>query len=266
MYQGNVMTTFSFILITAVAYIIVHIDIVSGTVDNLSPATCNTCCQNGMHGIPGQHGLPGSKGDPGVKGEKGEPGDIPKELQGVGSPGPKGSMGSPGKVGPSGSRGPRGPRGPGGPGGLPGQKGQKGDTPVVPLGRKSAFTVVNNRDKILTNGDNLTDWDQLITNIGRDFNKNTGTFTCRVPGVYAFMFSCMKFSGVDGPVCRLKHNDRVIVGAWVGRDDQYHQTTNGATLNLAAGDQVWIHISHSGTLHSNHHRFVSFSGYLLFEE
>ena len=238
----------------------------SDPMEDTSSSTCKGCCQNGMHGIPGQHGLPGSKGDPGVKGEKGEPGQSLESVTG-GAPGPKGSMGWPGKIGP---RGPSGPVGPEGPRGLDGQKGEKGDTPpalnVRPT-QKSAFTAVNTADKTVNNGDVLRNWDEIITNKGNDFDKTTGKFTCRVPGTYAFMFSCIKFSGNDGPVCRLRHNDRVVVGVYVGNADQFHQTTNGATLDLATGDEVWVAISHhGGTLNSNVHRYVSFTGYLLFED
>ncbi|XP_072021891.1 complement C1q tumor necrosis factor-related protein 4-like [Amphiura filiformis] len=265
-----IMAVFSFLCITSVFYVIFNGSIVSSAtmntepLENQSPTACSTCCQNGIHGIPGQHGLPGSKGDPGVKGQKGESGEI---IAASGPAGPKGSMGWPGKSGPKGAVGPVGPEGLRGSVGQKGAKGEVPDVPVVPPRQKSAFTAVNTQDKAVSDGDVLANWDEVITNKGNDFDKNTGKFTCRVPGTYAFMFSCLKWSGVDGPVCRLTKNGGAVVGVYVGTADQFHQTTNGATLDLVTGDKVWIAIAHhDGTINSNGHRYVSFSGYLLFED
>ena len=226
--------------------------------DPNNPPACTACCQSGIPGIPGQHGLPGSKGDPGVKGDKGEPSDLTARAEA--QPGPKGSMGTPGKVGPVGPVGPIGPRG------GTGSKGQKGEPALIPQPQKSAFTAVNIEDKVVSVGDVLR-WDQVVTNRGDDFDQTSGKFTCRVPGTYAFMFTCMKWGGNDGPVCHLKKNGAIVVGAYVGSADQYHHVSNGATLDLLAGDKVWVEIAHhEGTINSNGHKYVSFSGHLLFAD
>ncbi|XP_072033199.1 uncharacterized protein [Amphiura filiformis] len=269
------MAVFSFICITTVFYVIFHCGgIVSSQtthepVENHSPSI-NTCFQNGIPGIPGQHGLPGSRGDPGVKGDKGdscqsdgrakgEKGEQGEILEAQSSPCSKGNMGTPGKVGPQGPVGAEGPRG-----GL-GSKGEKGEPCVAPPKQKSAFTAVNTQDKIVSVGDVLGNWDNLVTNKGNDFDQTSGKFTCSVPGTYAFMFSCGYAGGGTGPVCFLNINGETVVGIFT-RTAQRDQVSNGATLDLAVGEEVWISIGYqAGTVSSNHYKYTTFSGYLLFE-
>ena len=269
--------------------------------------SCNSCCQGPVGpqgnpgipgvGIPGSHGtngLPGSVGQKGEPGEsiKGEPGASIKGVAGIkgepglgekGECGDAGPRGSPGKVGPVGERGLDGERGlpgakgerglpgakgerslPGAKGerGVPGSKGEQGSNAVT---RQSAFTAVKTSGQ--TFGTNLITFQTIITNIGNDFGTSTNKFTCRVPGVYVFMFNINADHDTADTVVYLMKNDEQIVGAVRDHQTDYSQQDNGvsgsAVLSLTVGDQVWLKLS-SGDADSGA-KGTNFSGYLLYE-
>ncbi|KFW84974.1 Complement C1q subcomponent subunit C, partial [Manacus vitellinus] len=96
----------------------------------------------------GRDGLKGAKGEPGPKGMKGEPG----------------SPGLPGKKGPS---------------GLPGPAGDPGVQSAFSVTRQTKEHPLRNVPVI---------FNHVITNTNHDYNTTTGKFTCKLPGLYYFVF------------------------------------------------------------------------------
>ncbi|NXW88658.1 C1QC protein, partial [Alopecoenas beccarii] len=122
----------------------------------------------GTPGLPGMPGMPGKDGRDGLKGAKGEPGEP----------------GSPGVPGKSGFIGPPGP--PGDPGimGLPGEPGVPG---IYKQKHQSAFSVT--RQTIQPPSKDVpVVFNHVITNTNDDYDTTTGKFTCRLPGLYYFVF------------------------------------------------------------------------------
>ncbi|NXX50552.1 C1QC protein, partial [Tricholaema leucomelas] len=122
----------------------------------------------GIPGLPGMPGLPGKDGRDGLKGAKGEPGEP-------GTPGPSGKPG---------------PRGFGGPPGVPGPMGTPG-APGMPGSYRhkfqSAFSVTRQtREHPVKNVPVV--FNHAITNTNHDYNTTSGRFTCRLPGLYYFVF------------------------------------------------------------------------------
>ncbi|XP_072023523.1 uncharacterized protein [Amphiura filiformis] len=269
------------------AFILFSSMIIRGTSQTMETSTCNSCCQGpigpqgqpGLPGVPGSHGtngLPGgfgqkgeagiglkgdsgSRGDPGVRGEAGQKGE----------PGEDGVRGLPGKVGPSGQIGPQGPTGVGGQGppGIAGMKGERGMPGQSAVTRKSAFTAIKNNGQTGSVND-VVSFQQLVTDVGNDFDTSTGKFTCHVPGVYFFMFSFnTEYGSVDTGVGLVK-NDEVLVGAFIDAQGSDDQIGNGAVAHLVVGDQMWLKFLTNGQVHYHDvaYRLSTFTGYLMYED
>ncbi len=246
---------------------------------------CNTCCQ-GPSGLPGIPGSSGHNGLPGRDGIKGDKGDIGSPGVGdIGPSGPRGPVGEkgeiggiglrglPGKVGPRGERGDAGIDGTNGFDGSKGQKGAagaRGDKGDSGRTRRSAFTATKESDQTGDVDDVLT-FQRVETNIGSDFNLGTSKFTCEVPGVYWFTFTICNNQATHDPKISLVKNGSYINKIYFhNADDQskVSQLTNGAVLQLEAGDQIWLEFHHlSGQrVHGNSNRLTTFSGFLLYED
>ncbi|XP_033107930.1 complement C1q tumor necrosis factor-related protein 3-like [Anneissia japonica] len=192
------------------------------------PYTCNMCCQgpsgqNGFPGVPGTPGGGGQAGAPGNRGDRGETGALGKkgEPGNNGLKGDKGSEGSPGKQGPVGQLG------------VKGNSGSKGEPGFV---RKSAFTAL--RTTSIQETESAISFTSMKFNIGEDFNKTNGRFTCSVSGVYYFMLSFESYNGVS-PYVKIRLNGNEIIYIRTGATG-YEHYSSGVTLLLNVGDQVWL--------------------------
>ncbi|NXP82541.1 C1QC protein, partial [Ramphastos sulfuratus] len=122
----------------------------------------------GIPGLPGIPGMPGKDGRDGLKGPKGEPGEP-------------GIPGLPGKSGPTGYHGPSGVPGPMGSPGEPGMPGSYRHK------FQSAFSVTRQTKEYPLKNLPVV-FNHVITNTNHDYNTTTGRFTCRLPGLYYFVF------------------------------------------------------------------------------
>ena len=213
-----------------------------------------------IKGEPGASikGEAGIKGEPGL-GEKGERGDT----------GPRGSPGKVGPVGPQGIGeqglvGERGLHGTKGERGVPGSKGEQGSNAVT---RQSAFTAVRTISTEQAGTDVVIAFNEIITNIGNDFSTSTNKFTCRVPGVYVFMFNINTDHDSINTMVNLVKNGQNIVGAVRDYQTDYSGQDSGvsgsAVLSLTNGDQVWVKLKQGEV--SSDEKATNFSGYLLYE-
>lgn len=113
-----------------------------------------------------------------------------------------GTKGEPGRTGKPGPRGPPGEPGPPGPRGPPGYTGiggtartdTSGETGSAMGGAKIAFYVgLKNPHE----GYEVLRFDDIVTNLGNQYDPSTGKFTCHVSGIYYFTYHVLMRGG-DG--------------------------------------------------------------------
>ena len=241
-----------------------------GTPDSGNPAAsvCQTCCQGpaAVPGIPGMPGHPGPYGPKGDVGPTGQKGDMGRGQKGdMGEPGAPGNTGPKGDdgIGLPGKTGPRGPPGLDGPTGATGVKGQKGEQGETPVDSSIAFTVVRTSlSSISSDHSTRLSFEGTETLLpGTNFDLETGTFTCDIPGVYVFMFSVNRYPGYSLYVHLFKNNDGIVTGR--GGSASLHQQVSGsAVLVLQRGDTVYLNMY--GRAYSDTScNYTSFSGFLL---
>ena len=110
-------------------------------------------------------------------------------------------------------------------------------------------------------------FDIVVLNIGNAYNENTGEFTAPVAGVYSISYEVQADGscGTDVMWIRLYLNGGTVASS----ASEYGGSGGTAvTLQLAAGDVVWVAISsvsscvytHDGNTNAN-----KFSGHLLYQ-
>uniref|UniRef100_A0AC11D589 Complement C1q A chain n=1 Tax=Ovis aries TaxID=9940 RepID=A0AC11D589_SHEEP len=208
-------------------------------------------------GINGSAGIPGRPGRPGLKGEQGEPG-APAIQTGI--RGLKGDQGDPGPPGSPGRMGYPGPSGPMGPPGLPGLKGTKGTPGNIKDQPRPAFSAV--RPNPLTR-DNVVVFGEVITNPQGHFDKDTGKFTCQVPGFYYFVFHTSHTSNL----CVLLYRNGFKVATFCDHMTSSKQVSSGGVLlRLQEGQQVWLAVNDYNGMVGTEGSDSIFSGFLLFPD
>ncbi|XP_038071815.1 collagen alpha-1(X) chain-like [Patiria miniata] len=225
---------------------------------------CYSCCQHGTPGVPGIPAVPAPQGPMGPKGELGTPGEVGLK----GDKGDKGSVGTPGAPGETGEQ-VVGQPGQQGPAGLSGSKGEKGDPgPTGPMGQQGesaanasqvAFTVAR-ITRYSASGGRLI-FDETVFDEGANFDLSAGTFTCAVPGIYAFMFSVLKTHDSNSIYVSLYKNTERTVTV---HDNTlgYHQLSSSSVMSLVPDDQVYLLLN--GAVHGTTANFTSFTGFLLY--
>lgn len=126
-----------------------------------------------------------------------------------GKPGRQGKPGLPGPLGPPGPPGPPGEPGPPGPMGPPGNKNHTERPDIFALGERTAtgmgtaiytmgprvafYAGLRNPQE----GYEVLRFDDIVTNIGNNYDGSTGKFVCKVPGTYFFTYNVLMRGG-DG--------------------------------------------------------------------
>ncbi|XP_033101923.1 caprin-2-like [Anneissia japonica] len=100
-------------------------------------------------------------------------------------------------------------------------------------------------------------------NIGSDFDKDNGKFTCRVPGVYFFMFSVLSFVP-SLPYVKMILNGHIIASAHRNDPKFNDQISSGATVELNVGDQVWLQNQRTRHYGDSDHPFI-FTGFMIYD-
>ncbi|NWV72705.1 C1QC protein, partial [Dasyornis broadbenti] len=195
----------------------------------------------GAPGLPGMPGMPGRDGRDGLKGAKGEPGDP--GLSGFpGKPGPPGYAGPPGNSGLMGMAGPPG---------LPGSSKQK---------QRSAFSVTRQTSQYPLKNVPVV-FNHVITNTNDDYDTSTGKFTCRLPGLYYFVFH----SSHTANLCVILHKNQRRMASFCDHKTNSMQVSSGGTLlRLAAKDEVWLGVNDYNGMVGIANSDSIFSGFLLF--
>ncbi|XP_071957233.1 uncharacterized protein [Antedon mediterranea] len=238
----------------------------------------------GNNGNHGNEGIAGPPGPPGIKGPKGEIGVEGRcGISGLdGFPGVVGYRGEQGHVGPRGptgpkgkpgDRGPVGPQGEDGTIGFPGKPGTQGPkgipgtfTTTNAVNRQyRAFSVALNNNIVANDGDMVIIWEHEFSNIGGDFDMETGVFNVTVSGSYFFTFHVSKTSRQTYPHVQLvKNGENVISAIDYGPNDSDDSSGNSVILTLRKGDVIWMVLHGERELSSNPYKFTTFSGFLIF--
>ncbi|XP_062867388.1 complement C1q subcomponent subunit A [Trichomycterus rosablanca] len=225
---------------------------------------CQDTCRL-QDGKPGEPGVPGRDGWHGQKGEKGEPG-LQVELSKEVLIGFKGDRGDSGPVGPPGLEGFSGEIGPPGPAGPPGSSGSPGSLSGRSLdASKAAFSVVRTTSDRPKYNTPIT-FNKILTNVNQDFDPHKGYFTCKIPGVYYFVFHSVS----DGDLCLRLCSDKSAVKLHFCDFNQSKASqvlSGGVVFELAKGNRVWIEPfqnSVGGTEKNQMAGVNVFNGFLLF--
>ncbi|XP_029989289.1 complement C1q subcomponent subunit C-like isoform X2 [Sphaeramia orbicularis] len=237
----------------------------------LSTGQCDVSCK-GQDGHPGARGDPGRDGWPGAKGEKGE--------TAVMDDGPvntaarlwlKGEMGSRGLWGPMGPKGYRGDVGTPGHHGNPGPPGPDG----LKLGQNtgllqhahSAFSVIRTSNIYPPYRQNVT-YQETVVNRPVDFNTATGHFTCRIPGVYYFVFHSVAKVSICLYIASNALENKL---GFCDYNRNYDQVlSGGVVLQLTVGQKVWLESFRDqqpdSATRDDRDKQIIFSGFLLFSD
>lgn len=118
--------------------------------------------------------------------------------------GPQGKPGRPGKPGPPGPPGEPGPPGPAGP---PGDRADQGRTGILGLGGNGAISTATYSTvprvafyaglKNPHEGYEILKFDDVVTNLGNNYDGISGKFICSIPGTYFFIYHVLMRGG-DG--------------------------------------------------------------------
>ncbi|XP_030731306.2 collagen alpha-1(X) chain [Globicephala melas] len=209
----------------------------------------------GIAGIPGLPGAPGKDGHDGLPGPKGEPG-IPAIP---GTRGPKGQKGDPGTPGYPGKNGPMGTPGiPGDPGNM-GPPGDPGDEGRYKQNHQSVFTVTRQTVQFPA-PNSLVKFNSVITNPQGDYDTNTGKFTCKVPGLYYFVY----YTSHTANLCVQLYRNGVKVTTFCDHMTNTKQVSSGSVLlRMKVGEQVWLAVNDYNGMVGTEGSDSVFSGFLL---
>ncbi|KAL2078315.1 hypothetical protein ACEWY4_026000 [Coilia grayii] len=195
------------------------------------------------------HGLPGKPGRPGKPGPPGPPGE----------PGPPGPMGPPGQRGDSGSGGDRT-----GILTLGGRTGGIGAATYSTVPRVAFYAGLRNPQE----GYDILKFDDIVTNLGGNYDGASGKFVCKIPGTYFFTYNVLMRGG-DGTSmwADLLKNVQVRASAIAQDQDQsYDYASNSVVLHLDAGDEVYIKLDGGKAHGGNSNKYSTFSGFILFAD
>ncbi|XP_043911053.1 C1q-related factor [Protopterus annectens] len=191
-----------------------------------------------------------------VQGPQGKPGRPGKP----GPPGPPGEPGPPGPVGPPGEKGEPGKPGPSGPGG----NGAISTATYTTVPRVAFYAGLKNPHE----GYEILKFDDVVTNLGNNYDATTGKFTCNIPGTYFFIYHVLMRGG-DGTSmwADLCKNGQVRASAIAQDADQnYDYASNSVILHLDAGDEVFIKLDGGKAHGGNNNKYSTFSGFIIYAD
>lgn len=106
-------------------------------------------------------------------------------------------------------------------------------------------------------------FERSLTNLGGGWGRSGSTFTCPISGTYHFSWSALSSSNRELRLALVRSGEEVAA-SWADRDG-YQTASGSATLNLRAGDSVWLEVEEGEVYEPSHSRrgYASFNGYRL---
>ncbi|XP_078497515.1 C1q-related factor [Lissotriton helveticus] len=194
-----------------------------------------------------------------VQGPQGKPGRPGKP----GPPGPPGEPGPPGPMGPPGERGELGKVGPPGYPGI-GSNGAISTATYTTVPRVAFYAGLKNPHE----GYEILKFDDIVTNLGNNYDAATGKFMCNIPGTYFFTYHILMRGG-DGTSmwADLCKNGQVRASAIAQDADQnYDYASNSVILHLDAGDEVYVKLDGGKAHGGNNNKYSTFSGFIIYSD
>ncbi|KAM6934249.1 complement C1q-like protein 2 [Xenentodon cancila] len=190
-----------------------------------------------------------------IQGTKGEPGRP-------GKPGPRGPLGQPGPPGPRGPPGDKGGSVKTGDPGVPETSGEQ--SPTEEMDKIAFYVGLKNPHE----GYEVLRFDDVVTNVGNQYDPSTGKFTCQVSGIYYFTYHVLMRGG-DGTSmwADLCKNGQVRASAIAQDADQnYDYASNSVVLHLDSGDEIYVKLDGGKAHGGNNNKYSTFSGFLLYPD
>uniref|UniRef100_A0A3P9PS62 Complement C1q tumor necrosis factor-related protein 3-like n=1 Tax=Poecilia reticulata TaxID=8081 RepID=A0A3P9PS62_POERE len=106
---------------------------------------------------------------------------------------------------------------------------------------------------------------KIYTNTG-SFNPGTGIFTAPVKGVYYFSFSGHNHSTQPMGLQLMKNGEQMVTVYNHAAGNRPETATNGMTLQLEVGDQVYVRLMENTWIFDNYNDHGTFIGHLLFPQ
>ncbi|EPQ06268.1 C1q-related factor [Myotis brandtii] len=123
-------------------------------------------------------------------------------------------------------------------------------------------------------------FDDVVTNLGNNYDATSGKFTCNIPGTYFFTYHVLMRGG-DG-TSMLGPGDASSLGTWASgesrgaqvrasaiaqdADQNYDYASNSVILHLDAGDEVFIKLDGGKAHGGNSNKYSTFSGFIIYSD
>ena len=129
-------------------------------------------------------------------------------------------------------------------------------------GQRSVYTAIFPEDGP---GSSTVKLITAVSNIGGDYNINTGQFICQHPGIYVFTLHLYKEYNVNKAYCYIRKNGSGQVYVYINPDSNSdagcYESSNTVILQLSHRDRVDLGGCTSGN--TTMYYWTSFSGFLL---
>lgn len=146
--------------------------------------------------------------------------------------------------------------------GLMGPPGEPGEEGRYKQKHQSVFTVTRQTLQFPT-ANSLVKFNTVITNPQGDYDTSTGKFTCRVPGLYYFVYHASQTANL---CVQLYHRDIKVTTFCDHLTNSKQVSSGGVLLQLRVGEQVWLAVNDYNGMVGTEGSDSVFSGFLIFPD